>query len=512
MKYCIALIILALTFPSTMPITARANVSKERSAINDEYGRLEYSFSNPYVKLNPFGLNTLAALVKFPTQKDIQITVTVKGKDGAPDITHTFKEYSKDHEIEVLGLYPNHENNVILTASDKSGHQQTTHLTIKTPKSNKRALFVPLVKNQPGQNRYYFITEGIVFDEFGRLRFDFKNGDMTYYLGGELVSESRNFGLKRYSMSGELLQEYPYPQGFTSFTHGMAQKPNGNYLILGSLIGKTAQFESKEQATQRDIIIELDYKTGAHVKTWDLAEVMNPDRSVIIRSATQSYGLNNWCHLNGISYDSDDTSLVLSCRHNGMIKIDDETGDLIWMFGPKLGYEKSGRNGKKPAIFDKVLTAADKNGQPYDADFQMGKTADSGFKWPTKTHDARAYGNQIFSIFDNSGSLYDKTLYATPYSVASIFKVNPAAKTVEQIWRKDLGAYSQVGSSVLYNPLQKEVVVFISQIEDGEQNGISYGKILRYDFDTQALQFEGLVYRGGNAHFYRIDPFEFYKD
>lgn len=487
-------------------------VSNERLAIENEYGRLEYSFSNPYVKLNPFGLNSLAALVKFSTQKDVQITVTVKGKNGAPDVTHTFKGFKTEHEINVLGLYPNHENKIILTAADKNGQKQTTEITIKTPKSNKRALFVPLIKNQSEQNRYYFITEGIVFDEFGNLRFDFKNGDMTYYLGGELISESRNFGLKRYSMSGELLQEYPYPQGFTSFTHGMAKKPNGNFLILGSLIGKTAQFENKEQATQRDIIIELDYKTGAHVKTWDLANVMNPDRSVIIRSATQSYGLNNWCHLNGVSYDSDDTSLVLSCRHNGMIKIDDETGDLIWVFGPKLGYEKSGRDGKGPAIFDKVLTAVNKNGQPYDENFQMGKTADTGFKWPTKTHDARAYGNQIFSIFDNSGSLYDKTLYATPYSVASIFKVDPIAMTVKQIWRTDLDDYSQVGSSVLYDPNQKEVVVFISQIEDDEQNGISYGKILRYDFNTQALQFEGLIYRGGNTHFYRLEPFEFYKD
>lgn len=511
MKFYALLTVLGLTFLTVMPTTAQT-VSKERTAIENEYGILEYSFLNPYVKLNPFGLNSLAALVKFPTQEKAQITLTVKGKDGAPDITHTFKEFSKEHEIPVLGLYPNHDNKVILTASDKNGQKQTNEIIIKTPKSNKRALFVPLKKNQPAENRYYFILEGIVFDEFGHLRFDFKNGDMTYYLGGELVSESRNFGLKRYSMAGELLQEYLYPQGFTSFTHGMAQKPNGNYLILGSLESKTAQFEGQEQTTQRDIIIELDYKTGKTVKTWDLAEVMNPDRSVIIRSATQSYGLNNWCHLNGISYDADDSGIVLSCRHNGMIKIDDETGDLVWVFGPKLGYEKSGRNGKGSAIFDKVLTALDAEGNPYGEDFQQGKTAEPGFKWPTKTHDARAYGNQIYSIFDNSGTLYDKTLYATPYSTASIFKVDPDAMTVKQIWRKDLENYSQVGSSVLYDPIQKEVVIFISQIEDAEQNGISYGKILRYDFTTQALEFEGLVYRGGNAHFYRVDPFEFYKE
>ena len=483
----------------------------ERDNLQNEYKQLEYSFSNPYVKLNPFGLNSLAALIKFPTQKESLITLTVKGKDGADDLTHTFKTFAKEHEIPVLGLYPNHENKIELSATYKDGKKETTTVLIKTPKSNKRALFIPLKKEQPQQNRYYFILEGIVFDEFGHLRFDFKNGDMTYYINSELISESRNFGLKRYSLLGELLQEYPYPQGFTSFTHGMAQKPNGNFLILGSFSGTSALFEGHEQATQRDIIIELDYKTGKLVKSWDLAKVMNPDRSVIIKSATKSYGLNNWCHLNGISYDCDDTSLVLSCRHNTMIKIDDETGALIWVFGPKLGYEKSGRDGKGPAIFDKVLTAVNDNDKPYTEKFQKGYEQDANFKWPTKTHDAQVYGQNIYSIFDNSGDLYDKDLYSTPYSVASIYKVNPASMTVKQIWRENLKNYSQVGSSISYNPKRKEVTVFISQIEDKEQNGISYGKILRYDFNTHQVLFEGLIYRGGNSHFYRAHPIEFYK-
>ena len=145
MKLYIWITVLGFIILHVLSVNAKT-VSNERLAIENEYGRLEYSFSNPYVKLNPFGLNSLAALVKFPTQKDVQITVTVKGKNGAPDITHTFKEYSKDHEIEVLGLYPNHENNVILIAADKNGRQQTTHLTIKTPKSNNAPYLSLLLK------------------------------------------------------------------------------------------------------------------------------------------------------------------------------------------------------------------------------------------------------------------------------------------------------------------------------------------------------------------------------
>ncbi len=491
--------------------TAIAEELNARQSVQNAYEQLDYSFQQPFVKQNAFGLNTLSALVKFPTDTEAQIAVVVKGKDGAPDITHTFAPYALEHEIPVLGLYPNHKNEVVLTARYRNGRTETKTVFIETPKANKRALFVPLHKTDTTDERYYFISEGMVFDENGHLRLDFKNGEMTYYLQGELISESRNFGLKRYSLAGELLQTYTYPEAFTSFSHGMARKPNGHFLVLGSFTGTTALFKGQEQTTQRDHIIEINDKTGEVVKKWDLAEVLNPDRSVIIHSATQSYGLNNWCHLNGIGYDADDTSLVVSCRHSGMIKIDDETGELMWVFGPKQGYEKSGRDGTGPALFDKVLTAIDSNGVPYSDDFQKGYTANNTFKWPTKTHDAQAYGQNIFSIFDNSGAVYDEKLQTTPYSVASIYRVNPDNKTVQQIWRENLKAHSPVASSVVYQPNKKDVTVYISQIADSEQNGIAYGKITRYDFDTHRVLFDSLLYRGGNTHFYRVDPFRFYQ-
>ncbi len=492
-------------------LTAMATQDGIRQSIQDEYEQLDYSLQEPYVKQNAFGLNTLSALVKFPTENETQILLTVKGKNGAPDITHTFDTFTTEHEIPVLGLYPNHKNEVIITARDKSGKTETNTIFVETPKANKRALFIPLQKEKTDDIHYYFISEGAVFDENGHLRLDFKNGEMTYYMQGELISESRNFGLKRYSLSGELLQEYAYPKDFTSFTHGMARKPNGNFLVLGSFLNTVAEFEGQKQSTQRDHIIEIDMQKGDVVKVWDLAKVMNPDRSVIIRSATQNYGLNNWCHLNGISYDRDDTSLVLSCRHNGMIKIDDETGDLVWVFGPNQGFEKSGRDGKGPAIADKVLTAVDAQGSPYSEKFQKGNEASADFKWPTKTHDAHAYGQNIFSIFDNAGSIYDKNVHTTAYSNASIYRVDAEKMTVQQIWRENLKVHSPVASSIVYQPEKSDVVVYISQIADAEQNGISYGKITRYDYETHRVLFDSLLYRGGNSHFYRVDPFRFYK-
>ena len=84
-----------------------------RETLMKEYEEMEYTFQEPYIKLNPFHKTPISALVKFPTQKPSQIHITIKGKNNAPDITHTFKEFKTEHELPILGLYPNYNNQVL---------------------------------------------------------------------------------------------------------------------------------------------------------------------------------------------------------------------------------------------------------------------------------------------------------------------------------------------------------------------------------------------------------------
>lgn len=488
---------------------AIASIS-ESDRIQEAYEALEYTFEDPFVLQNPYNNSPLTAIIKFPTEQDAIITLTIKGKGNAPDLIHTFKTPKKEHEIPIVGLYANYKNELILKAHFADGTRQEKKLLIETPKVNKRAFYFIKNKTQPLENRYYFLLEGIVFDEFGEIRFDFETDKMLYWMDGELIEESRNNGLVRYSLIGKKLQTYVYPEGFVSFSHGIGQKPNGNFLVIGSFKNKEAVFKNTIQPTQRDFVIELDYYTGKMVNKWDFSEILNPNRSVIIQSDKTNYGINNWCHMNAVDYDSSDKSIVISCKNMGMAKIDEKTGDLKWVFGPKIGFEKSGRLGKGPALYQKVLTAVNKKGDSYPEEVQKGFKAAADFKWPTKTHHAKVLGNNLFSIFDNSGIIYDANIITSPYSSASIFAIDPKKNTVRQIWRKDLGVHSEVGSSVLYDKEKEEVIVFISQINDPNQKGISYGKIMRYDFNTYEPYFEGIVYRGGNSYFYRVDDFNFY--
>ena len=68
-----------------------------------------------------------------------------------------------------------------------------------------------------------------------------------------------------------------------------------------------------------------------------------------------------------------------------------------------------------------------------------------------------------YAILDNSGlDMYDKKLYTTKNSVASVFYIDDKKKTVKQVFLKDLGAYFEVGSNVIYDLNKKEILVSFS--------------------------------------------------
>ena len=460
------------------------------------------------IQLNPYGNNELAALVEFETLKPAQITITIKGRNGAEDISYAVTQEKTKHSIEVLGLYPDYRNKVVLTASYPDKRQESV-LAITTPKVQKRNLFVITQKNDT-KTRYHWLSDGMVFDEDGWMRFAFDGkGGLCYWFNHEIIVEFRNRGLYRYSPAGKLLQHYKWPKGFTSFAHGMGQKPNGNFLVIGSFAGSVVMVDGEQQKTHRDWILEIDYQTGEVLNKIDLAELLNPNRSVIVKKGHFDYGMNDWCHINGIDYDKTDGGIVVSCRHSGMIKVDEKTKKLVWMITPNKGFEVSGRQGQGPDIHHKVLTAVNAKGRAYNHAVQQGEKAVPDFKWPTKNHNAKVFEDGVFGLFDNSGPIHDKTVFTTDDSYASLFKVDGKKRTVQQYWSQPLEVHSETGSSVDYNAKEKDVIVFIAQVYDKNQDKMSYADLIRYDFDTHKELFHAVIYRGGTSWGYKTQEFSF---
>ena len=69
-----------------------------------EYEAGTFTIDNPFVKLNPYLVAPLTALVMFETEKPAFAKVTVKGKEAGGDIMYRPTTDSKKMVLPILGL------------------------------------------------------------------------------------------------------------------------------------------------------------------------------------------------------------------------------------------------------------------------------------------------------------------------------------------------------------------------------------------------------------------------
>ena len=469
-----------------------------------------YSLQNPCVIVNPYNVNPLVAVIQFVTKKPAQISLEIVGKDGAAPIKTTFDPISKVHKIPVLGLYPNYNNQIVLTAAYKDKTTETANVYIQTEKITSPIKYI-VTQKEDAQTNYYWLTNGMVVDEAGEFRFMFDDkSSIRYYFPGQIVTEDRIRGLKTYTLFGKLKKSYSYPKGFVSFTHGLGLTPSGNFLVIGSMGGKKITVNGETLLTQRDFIIEIDKDSGKAIKQVDLGKLLNPNRSTIVTQGAD-FGLRDWCHINGIDSDASDESWVVSCRNQGIMKIT-KKGTLDWLITPKKGFEKSGRDGEGPALWDQILTAVDAAGNPYSEKVQKGEAPAENFKWPSSNHSVQTVEPQVYALYDNAGKVNDPNLFTTMHSNAVVFRVDPEKRTVQTVWMEKLPVYSSAGSNVLYEPLQKRVVVYSSFIEDKSDPSVSDGFITRYDLSTHRPLFSAKLKQSNRDWIYQLQPFKFYPE
>lgn len=80
--------------------------------IEKEFGEKDYTFENPYIKLNPYNRTPLGALINFKSgYSENPVRITVKGVDGSRDFMYTINKMG-EKGIPVINLYPNTENKV----------------------------------------------------------------------------------------------------------------------------------------------------------------------------------------------------------------------------------------------------------------------------------------------------------------------------------------------------------------------------------------------------------------
>lgn len=400
-----------------------------QSELENKFTSYGYTIDEPNIILNPYEISPLTALVMFETNDYVSPMVTVVGKSEKTTYTHTFKE-SKTHYLEILGLYPDYNNEVIISYGDV-----TKKIYIQTGKlPNNFVMPSSIYKDEDKlDNELYFYTPSSIGYT---CAYDI-NGDVRWYLtesfiweinrlrnGNLLLSTDKlvnnpyyTTGLYEMNMLGKIYFEYNIDGGYH---HDYYEMPNGNILVLSNNFAN---------GTVEDYIVELDLRDGSIVKKFDLTDILPMNEGESENSTTY-----DWFHNNSVWYDEKSNSITLSGRHmDAVINISYDTGKLNWIIGDSTNYSSEW--------------------QKY-----FFKPIGDNFEWQWSQHSAKITPDGYVFIFDNGNNkskIKEKYVDASnSYSRGVMYKIDTVNMTIEQIWEygKERGSdfYSPYISNVLY--------------------------------------------------------------
>ena len=294
-----------------------------------------FSLETPYIKLNPYLIAPLTALIYFKTDEETEASVLVKGKEKAGDMSFTYPR-AREHYLPVYGLYAGHDNLVEIALD--SGRKST--MSIKTDKAadnvhmphkietsaaylGSHVVFVS--PTSPGATAAYDYKGDVRW--YGTLNFAFdlkraKNGRILIGTQRLLMPPYHTTGVFEMGMIGKIYKEYRIPGGYH---HDQIEMEDGNLLILSQV---------PPRGTVEDMCVLVDRKSGNILRSWDYQTVLPQDVG-----GSGSQDKHDWFHNNSVWYDKKTNSLTLSGRHQDIIiNIDYDSGKLNWILGDPEGW------------------------------------------------------------------------------------------------------------------------------------------------------------------------------
>ncbi len=379
-----------------------------------DYKSGEYSFDKPLIKVNPYLIAPLTALIMFKTGTPQTVSIAVKGKEAAGDICFDFPA-AVDHVIPVYGLYGGYANKIEL----KLGNGESTSLTIKTDSLPDKVKLPTKIETTPEyfDDNLVFVgptTAALVagYDYKGdprwyctlNLAFDIKrvkNGRLL--VGGHrlLMPPYHTTGIYEMGMIGKIYKEYRLPGGYH---HDQIEMEDGNLIILT---------QNPPRGTVEDMCVLVDRNTGDILKTWDYQQCLPQDVG-----GSGSQDTHDWFHNNAVWYDKKTHSLTLSGRHqDAIINIDYDSGKLNWVIGDPDNWPQD--------LVDKYF-------------FKPVGDVDN-FDWQYEQHACVVLPDGDIMCFDNGHWRAKRKENYVPakdnFSRGVRYRINTGKMEIEQIWQ-----------------------------------------------------------------------------
>lgn len=381
----------------------------------------DYSVEKPLVVKNPYIINPLAAVICFNTDEETTAEITVKGKASPGDLSHTFAA-AQEHVLPIYGLYDDYVNNVII----KLGDGKTSEVKIEVEELNvNKAQYCRTTPEYFGKDFMLISTttpliesaKTVGFDYAGDLRWcitNLQSWDIKKLANGRLLYTSHRtvqkpyytVGVMEMDFCGKIYKEYRLPGGYH---HDAVELENGNIL---------AASDNDFNDSVEDFVVEIDRRTGAILKSWDLQKILPRGEG-----KAGDWNHHDWFHNNSVWYDKPTNSITMSGRHmDAVINFDYDSGALNWILGDPEGWPEEWQK-----YFFKNVTKGD-------------------FDWQYEQHAARILPNGDVFLFDNG--TYRSKNEATRvdpeqnFSRGVIYRIDTDKMEIEQVWQygKERGA------------------------------------------------------------------------
>lgn len=451
---------------------------KKDKDILSEYKDGDYTYDDPFIKLDPYDTSPLSALVMFETKNPTSVKVTVGKEKYEEPITNEWKKAKKKHQIPVLGLYPDKENKVTLEITNKDGKTAKKELTIKTdplPEDFMETNLTEAHQEEMEDGLTYIVpTSGYLFAVDA-------NADVRWYssLRSRLVFTQLNNGnylqttrKDDESQYNELLELDKLGKMHNAYTidiegyeednlihHDVIEMPNGNLL---------ATVHEPDSEYVEDHMSEIDRKTGKTTQEINLRDVMPDDAPDEYEGKNAE--INDWIHQNAVWFDEDDNSILVSGRSQDVIlKVSYPDGKLKWILGADEKWPDEYK--------DYVLKPEG------DVKFPAGQHA---MKIVDHKKDKKKSNTKDIILFDNNEVFTrgDEDV-SEDYSQAIRYEVNEKDKTVKQTWSygKDRGEsfFSHIIGNVQYLYDQDNLILNSGATEDANSPTGVTGRIVEVD-------------------------------
>lgn len=431
----VAFIMVSTLFILNQKATNHNELTEKVSMVDSEY-EIEkkfkvngYTLDNPNIILNPYGNSPLTALVLFETEQELDVKVTITGKDKLTTYTHTFSK-TKEHYLPIYGLYADSNNKIIIECGNNK-----KEIYIQTEKLPENMILPTSIKANKSKltNDLYFYTPSssgytVAYDVNGEVRWYLTNYALwkidRLQNGHLLVSTERLInnpyymtGLYEIDLLGKIYTEFSLEGGYH---HDYYEMENGNLLVASDDF-------NNEDGTVEDYIVELDRTTGKVIKAFDLKKVLNMEDG-----QSENYTSYDWFHNNSVWYDKKTDSITLSGRHqDAVINISYQTGELNWIIGDSTNWSSE---------YQKYFFTPVGN----------------NFEWQWSQHAAMITPEGYVFLFDNGNNKSkNKDEYvdaSNSYSRGVMYKINNEKMMIEQVFE-----YGKEKGSSFYSPYISDV-------------------------------------------------------